>query len=60
LSFYSRFFYLNNTIELAETKIDKDKYLEIIENQVSNALKWCKKYEMNVNKNSVYLKSRET
>jgi cap1 methyltransferase len=54
----TQMFYLNNTIELAEKKIEKEKYFQIIENQVTNALKWCKKYDMNINKNSVYLKNR--
>ena len=49
-------FYLNNTINLAETKIDKEKYGEIVQNQVDNALKWCNKYNVEINKNSIYYK----
>jgi cap1 methyltransferase len=48
--------YLNKTIELAQNKFDKDKYYNIIQNQVSNALDWCKKYKIDINKNSIYYK----
>jgi len=48
--------YLNKTIELAQNKFDKDKYYNIIQNQVSNALDWCKKYKIEINKNSIYYK----
>jgi cap1 methyltransferase len=49
-------YYLNSTIKLAEHKIEKDKYYEIIQNQVNNAIEWCKKYDMEINKNSIYYK----
>jgi hypothetical protein len=47
---------LNNTINLAQNKIDKEKYYEIIQTQVNNAIKWCKKYTIEINKNSIYYK----
>ena len=49
-------FYLNNTIQLAQNKIEKDKYYEIIHEQVNNAINWCKKYNIEINKNSIYYK----
>jgi cap1 methyltransferase len=52
----TQIYYLNNTIKLAEHKIEKDKYYEIIQNQVNNAIEWCKKYDMEINKNSIYYK----
>jgi len=52
----NQMFYLNNTIELAQNKIDKDKYYEIIQNQVLKAIEWCKKYNVEINKNSIYYK----
>jgi hypothetical protein len=52
----NQMFYLNNTIELSQKKIDKDKYYEIIQNQVSKAIEWCKKYNIDINKNSIYYK----
>jgi cap1 methyltransferase len=48
--------YLNKTIELTQSKFDKDKYYNIIQNQVINALNWCKKYKVEINKNSIYYK----
>ena len=52
----TQMFYLNNTIKLSETKIDKDKYYEIIQKQVNNAIEWCEKYKVEINKNSIYYK----
>lgn len=52
----TQIYYLNSTIKLAEHKIEKDKYYEIIQNQVNNAIEWCKKYDMEINKNSIYYK----
>ncbi len=49
-------FYLNKTLELANSKFDKDKYYEIVQDQVTNAIKWCKKYKVEINKNSIYYK----
>ena len=50
----TQLFYLNNTIELAKNKIDKNKYYEIIQKQVNNAIEWCNKYNIEINKNSIY------
>jgi cap1 methyltransferase len=47
-------FYLNKTIELAKNKIEKEQYYNIIQTQVINAIEWCQKYEIPVNKNSIY------
>jgi 23S rRNA U2552 (ribose-2'-O)-methylase RlmE/FtsJ len=52
----SQLFYLNNTIKLAENKIEKDQYYEIIQKQVNNAINWCTKYNIEINKNSIYYK----
>jgi len=49
-------FYLNSTLKLAETKIEKEHYYEIIQKQVNNAIDWCNKYCVEVNKNSIYYK----
>ena len=49
-------FYLTNTLNLIETKIEKEKYYEIIHEQVKNAMKWCNKYDIEINKNSIYYK----
>jgi 23S rRNA U2552 (ribose-2'-O)-methylase RlmE/FtsJ len=49
-------YYLNNTIELSNNKIEKEKYYKIIQNQVKNAIDWCIKYNININKNSIYYK----
>jgi cap1 methyltransferase len=49
-------FYLNNTIQLSQTKIEKEKYYEIIQTQVNNAINWCKKYDIEINKESIYYK----
>jgi 23S rRNA U2552 (ribose-2'-O)-methylase RlmE/FtsJ len=50
----SQMFFLNNTLELAKNKFDKNKYNNIIEDQVKNAVDWCKKYNVEINKNSSY------
>ena len=52
----SQMFYLNNTIELSQTKIEKEKYYEIIQTQVNNAINWCNKYDIEINKESIYYK----
>ena len=52
----TQIFYLNYTINLAQNKIDKEKYYEIIQTQVINAIKWCNKYNIEINKNSIYYK----
>ena len=49
-------FYLNNTIELAQSKIEKESYYKIIQKQVNNAIEWCNKYNVEINKNSIYYK----
>jgi cap1 methyltransferase len=52
----SQMFYLNKTIELAKNEITKDSYYEIIHEQVLNAIKWCNKYNVEINKNSIFYK----
>jgi 23S rRNA U2552 (ribose-2'-O)-methylase RlmE/FtsJ len=54
----SQMYYLNNTIDLVLNKIDKEKYYDIIQNQVSNAINWCEKYNIEINKNSIYYKKK--
>ena len=56
----NQMYYLNNTIELSKNKIDKEKYYEIIQEQVKNAKKWCIKYGVEINKDSIYYKKQET
>jgi 23S rRNA U2552 (ribose-2'-O)-methylase RlmE/FtsJ len=52
----SQLFYLNNTIKLAENKIEKNQYYEIIQKQLNNAINWCTKYNIEINKDSIYYK----
>ncbi len=52
----NQIYYLKKTIELAKTSYDKDVYINIVQNQVANAVKWCTKYNVEINKNSVYYK----
>jgi 23S rRNA U2552 (ribose-2'-O)-methylase RlmE/FtsJ len=52
----NQMYYLNKTIEIAQNKPNKEKYYEIIENQVNNAIEWCNKYGVEINKNSIYYK----
>ena len=52
----TQMFYLNNTIQLAQSKLEKEKYYEIIQKQVNNAIEWCKKYDIEINTNSIYYK----
>jgi hypothetical protein len=49
-------YYLNNTIELSNNKIEKEEYYKIIQKQVKNAIDWCVKYNIDINKNSIYYK----
>ena len=49
-------FFLKNTIILAQKKLEKDEYYEIIQNQVNKAIAWCDKYDIPINKNSIYYK----
>lgn len=48
--------YLKNTIKLSETKMEKNEYNKLINNQVSCAINWCKKYGVKINENSIYYK----
>ena len=50
----TQIFYLNSTIELSKNKIQKENYYNIIHNQVLNAINWCNKYDIPINKNSIY------
>jgi hypothetical protein len=38
-------------------RIEKDKYHKIIENQVENAMKWCNKYHIEINKESIFYRT---
>ena len=49
-------FFLKNTIVLAQKKIEKEEYCDIIQNQVQKAIIWCNKYDIDINKNSIYYK----
>lgn len=48
--------YLNNTIKLTQNKPSKEEYYQIIKNQVATAIKWCQKYQVSINTNSIYYK----
>ena len=48
--------HLQNTIKLSQTPIDKEIYNNLINNQVSCAINWCKKYNVKINENSIYYK----
>ncbi len=52
----NQIFFLKNTIELAQKKPSKDEYNKIIKNQVSKAVNWCKKYNVEINKESIHLR----
>ena len=49
-------FYLDKTINLIKNKPCKSDYYEIIKDQVNIAINWCEKYNIKVNKNSIYYK----
>ena len=49
-------YYLNHTVNLINNKPSKEKYQEIIRQQVRNAIDWCKKYNLDINTKSRYLK----
>jgi hypothetical protein len=49
-------FFLNNTIKITQNKPNKEEYYDIIKNQVLQAIKWCNKYNVTINKNSIYYK----
>ena len=49
-------YFLNNTIKITQNKPNKDEYYDIIKNQVLQAIKWCNKYNVTINKNSIYYK----
>jgi cap1 methyltransferase len=55
----NQLYYLSNTIDLSVNKISKDKYYEIIQTQVTNAIQWCTKYNVEINKNSIYYKKNK-
>lgn len=50
----NQMYYLNKTIELSKSKLEKEQYHEIIQKQVENAKKWCTKYGVEINKESIY------
>jgi 23S rRNA U2552 (ribose-2'-O)-methylase RlmE/FtsJ len=50
----NQMYYLNKTIELSKSKLEKEQYHEIIQKQVENAKKWCTKYSVEINKESIY------
>jgi len=53
-------YFLNNTIKITQNKPNKDEYYNIIKNQVLQAMKWCDKYNIPINKNSIYYKKNFT
>ena len=49
-------YFLDNTIKITHNKPCKEDYYNIIKDQLSNAIEWCKKYSIPINKNSIYYK----
>lgn len=47
---------LQSTIKLSQTTMEKEIYNSLINNQVSCAINWCKKYNVKINENSIYYK----
>ena len=47
---------MNKTIELIQKKPCKNEYYKIIKDQVDIAIAWCKKYNIDINKNNIYYK----
>ena len=39
---------------MIEKKLLKDEYHDILKKQVLKAIEWCKKYNIPINKNSIY------
>jgi 23S rRNA U2552 (ribose-2'-O)-methylase RlmE/FtsJ len=49
--------YLNNTLELTKQKLGREDYNKITKKQIVHAMQWCKKYNVTINTNSVYLRT---
>lgn len=50
-------FYLQKTIQLAYEKPSKEEYDRLIKNQVKHAVDWCNKYQIPINRQSIYFSS---
>ena len=46
--------YINFILNMIEKKLLKDEYHDILKKQVLKAIEWCKKYNIPINKNSIY------
>ena len=49
--------YIEETLHLIKNKLTKEEYNSIIANQVSSALEWIKKHDLEINTNSRYYKN---
>jgi len=47
--------YISKTIKYVNNRPEKEKYHRIVKKQINNAISWCKKYNIMVNKNSRYI-----
>jgi len=47
--------YINLTIEYTQTRPEKELYRKIVKQQINNALSWCSKYGIEINKASRFL-----
>lgn len=47
--------YINKTVEYTKKRPEKEEYRQIIKEQTNNAISWCKKYNIPINRKSRYL-----
>lgn len=47
--------YISKTIKYVNNRPNKEKYYRIVKKQINNAISWCKRYNMMINKNSRYI-----
>ncbi len=47
--------FINLTIEYTKSKPEKELYRKIVKKQIHNALSWCSKYNVEINKSSRFL-----
>ena len=47
---------INSIIHIIENKLSKNEYHNTLKDQVLKATQWCKKYKVQINKNSIYYK----
>lgn len=47
---------IDRTLELIDKKLPQDEYNKVLREQVKNAVEWCEKYHVEINKGSMYVK----